>query len=70
MSLGSALSLFPSWPDLFGPPMITVFDQVFMGPPHSASLQRGMTAFFTQRPIASLKNSTANAWARAAAVGL
>ncbi|HZC17527.1 MAG TPA: hypothetical protein VE309_12265, partial [Caulobacteraceae bacterium] len=28
---------------LFGPPMITVFDQVFMDPPHSAALQRGMT---------------------------
>ena len=31
--------------DLFGPPMVTVSDQVFMGPPHSAAarLQRGMT---------------------------
>jgi hypothetical protein len=26
------------------PPMTAVLDQVFMGPPPSASLQRGMTA--------------------------
>jgi hypothetical protein len=41
--IGVASQPQPSWPDLFGPPMITVLGLVFMGPPHSAALQRGMT---------------------------